>query len=48
MQIYIKINFNVNLHYLFVHTLVYNKHSLFNMQGMNKKVLYFFIPYVFI
>jgi len=31
-------NFNVNLHYLFVHMLVYSKHLLFNMHGMNIKV----------
>jgi hypothetical protein len=31
-------NFNINLHHLFVHTLVYNKHLLFNMHGMNIKV----------
>jgi len=29
--------FNVNLHYLFVRMLVYNKHLLFNMHGMNIK-----------
>jgi len=31
--------FNVNLQYLFVHMLVYNKHLLFNMNGMNIKVI---------
>jgi len=31
---------NINLHYLFVHMLVYNKHSLFNMHVMNIKVKY--------
>ena len=30
--------FNINLQYLFVHMLVYNKHLLFNMRGMNIKV----------
>jgi hypothetical protein len=29
------IKFNINLHSLFVHMLVYNKHLLFNMHGMN-------------
>jgi hypothetical protein len=29
---------NINLHHLFVHMLVYNKHVLFNMNGMNIKV----------
>jgi hypothetical protein len=27
----------MNLHYLFVHVLVHNKHLLFNMHGMNIK-----------
>jgi hypothetical protein len=29
---------NINLNYWFVHTLVYNKHLLFNVHGMNIKV----------
>jgi len=32
-------NDNINLHYLFVYTLVHNKHLLFNMHGMNIKVI---------
>jgi len=31
--------FNINLNYLVVHKLVYNKHLLFNMHGMNTKVV---------
>jgi hypothetical protein len=31
-------DFNINLHHLFVHMLVYNKHLLFNMHDMNIKV----------
>ena len=31
--------FNINLHYLFVHMLAHNKHLLFNMLGMNIKVI---------
>jgi len=31
---------NINLPYLFVHILVYNKHLLFIMHGMNIKVSY--------
>jgi len=30
---------NINLHHLFVHILAYNKHLLFNMRGMNIKVM---------
>jgi hypothetical protein len=29
--------FNINLHCIFVHMLVYNKHLLINMHGMNMK-----------
>jgi hypothetical protein len=29
---------NINLHDLFVHILVYNKHLLINMHGMNIKI----------
>jgi len=32
----------MNLHYLFVHMLVYNKHLLFNMHSMNKKVMHIY------
>ena len=32
-------NFNIHLHYLLVHMLVYNKHLLFNVHGMNIKVI---------
>jgi len=31
-------NFNINLQYLFEHMLVYNKHLLFIVQGMNINV----------
>jgi len=31
--------FNINLHYLFVHLLVYNKHLVFNMHGINIKIV---------
>jgi len=31
--------FNINLHYLFVHMLVHNKHLLFNMRSMVIKVI---------
>jgi len=33
-------NFKINLHYLFVHMLVYNKHLLINMHGMNIKIMW--------
>jgi len=32
--------FNINLHYLFVHMMVHNKHLSFNMHGKNIKVTY--------
>ena len=37
-------DFNINLQYLFVHMLVYNKHLLFNMHGMNIKVTPVTVP----
>jgi hypothetical protein len=31
--------FHMNLYYWFVHNLVYNKHLLFNMHGINIKLI---------
>jgi hypothetical protein len=38
---HVRNNFNINLHYLFVHMLVYNKHLLFSIHCMNIKVIGF-------